>query len=163
MTATRTPLVALLAAAALALSGCAGGASQAPGAGEPSQSAPGQSAPDQSDAPLATGGDSAAPAAGAALTGMVGTADDPEAYEIALLDETGAPVTTLPAGEYTLTFADRSRMHNFRLTGPGGVDVATDVAGSDESTIEVTLEPGTYTFVCDPHPGSMQGEVEVTG
>jgi|GEM_PF-5034908 len=47
---------------------------------------------------------------------MVGTADDPDAYEIALIDESGTPVTTLPAGDYRLTFADRSAAHSFRLS-----------------------------------------------
>lgn len=159
MPTARTTIAALLAAAALALSGCAGTASEQaePSGAAPTAPADASSAPDDS-------GDAATPATdGGALTAMVGTADEPEAYEIALLDERGEPVTTLAAGAYALTFADRSQLHNFRLTGPGGLDVATDVAGSDESTIEVVLEPGTYTFVCDPHPGTMQGEVEVTG
>lgn len=41
--------------------------------------------------------------------------------------------------------------------------MATEVAGTDETTVQVTLVPGTYTFVCDPHPATMSGELEVTG
>lgn len=156
MTRTRTTIAALLASAALALTGCAGGAEPvATTEQEPAATAPTASEGGADSSPgAATGGE---------LIAMVGTADDPEAYEIALLDADGQPVASLPAGDYSLTFVDRSRMHNFHLTGPGDVDVATDVAGSDESTVEVTLVPGTYTFVCDPHVGTMSGEVEVTG
>ncbi|MET4100233.1 plastocyanin [Agrococcus sp. UYP10] len=159
MTRRRTTAAALIAAMGLALAACSGGTGAAPSS-EPVE-------PSASTAPSASSGGSetAAPSEGTtatALIGMVGTADDPDAYEIALTDESGAPVTTLPAGDYTLTFADRSAAHNFHLTGPGGVDIATDLAGVDESTVEITLEPGTYLFVCDPHVSSMSGQVEVT-
>ncbi|GEK80618.1 cupredoxin domain-containing protein [Agrococcus baldri] len=155
MTGIRTTLAALLAAGALALAGCSGGTSpEAP----PETPAVTTGSDAGSGAPTASDGAEATP-----LTGMVGTADDPEAYEIALLDAEGSPVTSLPAGDYALTFADGSQMHNFRLSGPGDVDVATDVQGTDTSTVTVTLEAGTYTFVCDPHEGTMRGEVEVTG
>lgn len=159
MSSTRTTITALLAAAALGLTGCAGGADPAASESTPAATEQGTTT---TSAPAASG-DEEAPAASTALTGMVGTTDDPEAYEIALLDADGDPVTSLPAGDYSLTFDDRSQMHNFRLSGPGDVDVATDVAGTDESTVEITLVAGTYTFVCDPHPGSMIGQVEVTG
>lgn len=161
MIRTRATAAALIAAASLALAACSAGSGTTPSA-EPVASS-------TTAAPVETAAQSepaasVEPAAGStALIGMVGTADDPDAYEIALTDESGAPVTTLPAGDYTLTFADRSAAHNFRLSGPGGVDVATDVGGTDESTVEITLEPGTYLFVCDPHPSSMSGQVEVTG
>lgn len=143
----------------LVLVGCANSAAEPttgapePGASDAGTTPPGSTAPSGSDDPAV---------ASTELIGQVGTADDPEAYEIALTDADGTPVTSLPAGEYTLTFDDRSRMHNFRLTG-AGVDVATDVQGSDSSTVTITLEPGTYTFVCDPHQGTMTGTVEVTG
>ncbi|SFS18151.1 Copper binding protein, plastocyanin/azurin family [Agrococcus baldri] len=158
MSNTRSALAVLLTAAALVLTGCTGSTPEAPAESEPAATAPAATSDDGGGSD-----DSEAPAAGGELTGMVGTADDPEAYEIALLDAEGNPVTSLPAGDYSLTFADLSRMHNFHLTGPGGVDVATDVAGNDETTVEVTLEPGTYTFVCDPHQSNMRGEFEVTG
>lgn len=151
-------VVALACAVALSLAACASGSADpppSPGADAPTASSP---APAAEPAPAAT----ASEAATAALTGVVGTDDDPEAYVIELLDASGAPVESLAAGTYALTFADRSSTHNFRLRGPGGVDVATEVAGSDESTIEVTLEPGTYEIVCDPHPGSMHAAIEVT-
>jgi plastocyanin len=54
-----------------------------------------------------------------------------------------------------------SSSHNFHLTGPGGVDVATTVAGEGEESFEVTLEPGEYTFLCDPHSAQMRGTFTV--
>ncbi|WP_413320181.1 hypothetical protein AA0Z99_05395 [Agrococcus sp. 1P02AA] len=171
MPSTRTTIAALLVAAALTLTGCAASdgpdEEAAPPASEPAASEPAGAAPTD-DSSAAPGGDGsaeegAAPDGEMALIGMVGTAEDPEAYEIELLGADGEPVASLPAGTYSLTFDDRSQLHNFRLSGPGEVDVATDVAGTDDSTIEITLVPGTYTFVCDPHPGSMSGQLEVTG
>lgn len=160
---SRSTLVALACAVALALAGCASGTAEAPApspaAESPAAEAPAASTPAPGTEPSPA---SEAPAAATPLTGAVGTDDDPEAYVIALLDASGTPVESLAAGTYALTFADRSSMHNFRLRGPGGVDVATDVAGSDESTVEVTLEPGTYEIVCDPHSGTMRAEIEVT-
>ena len=162
MTHSRTTIAALLATAALVLTGCAPGGAE-PSVPPPPETAPGPEASESQDAGQESDDPGAQPAAGGELIGMVGTADSPEAYEIALLDADGNPVTSLPAGDYTLTFADLSQMHNFHLTGPGDVDVSTDVAGTDETTVEITLVPGTYTFVCDPHVGTMSGEVEVTG
>ncbi|WP_425845720.1 cupredoxin domain-containing protein [Agrococcus sp. TSP3-2-1] len=154
-------VIALASAVALALAGCASGTAE-PAAETPSAEAPSASSPAPSPEASPAEPSSEAPEEATPLTGVVGTDDDPEAYVIALLDASGAPVESLPAGTYALTFADRSRMHNFRLRGPGGIDVATDVAGSDESTVEVTLEPGTYEIVCDPHSGTMRAEIEVT-
>lgn len=94
------------------------------------------------------------------LTATVGTADDPDAFEIALTDNSGEQVTTLPAGSYTIQVSDPSDIHNFHLTGED-VDETTTVPEVTETTFEVELTPGTYTFICDPHP-RMVGEVTVT-
>jgi plastocyanin len=67
----------------------------------------------------------------------------------------------LGAGDYTLVVNDQSPEHNFHLTGPGGVDVATDVSAEGEESFDVTLEPGEYTFVCDPHAAQMNGSFTV--
>ena len=64
-------------------------------------------------------------------------------------------------GDYTLVVDDQSSAHNFHLTGPGGVDVSTDVAAEGEESFDVTLEPGEYTFVCDPHASQMRGTFSV--
>lgn len=97
---------------------------------------------------------------GTVLIGMVGTAEDPEAFEISLTDESGEPVSELPAGDYTIQVTDPAATHNFHLTG-GSVDESTSVPELEETTFEVTLEAGEYTYVCDPHP-SMTGSFTVT-
>ena len=67
----------------------------------------------------------------------------------------------ITAGDYTIVVDDQSTEHNFHLTGPGGVDVATDVPEEGEETFDVTLEAGEYTFVCDPHASQMKGSFTV--
>ena len=67
---------------------------------------------------------------------------------------------TIPPGSYELVVDDLSSAHNFHLSGPG-VDVSTSVAGEGSETFPVELEPGTYSFVCDPHSTSMSGSFEV--
>ena len=88
---------------------------------------------------------------GTTLNGSVGPG-----FEISLDGTDG-----LTAGDYTIVVNDQSSAHNFHLTGPGGVDVATDVSGEGEETFDVTLEAGEYTFVCDPHASQMKGSFTV--
>ena len=71
--------------------------------------------------------------------------------------------TSVAPGSYELEVEDLSDIHNFHLTGPGGVDVGTDVAAEGTETFTVELEAGTYSFVCDPHAGQMSGTIEVSG
>ncbi len=94
------------------------------------------------------------------LTAVLGEPDDPDAYVIGLVDADGEEVTELPAGDYVIEVSDRTDLHNWHLTGPGGVDESTDVTGTEDTTFEVTLEPGTYEYVCDPHP-NMTGTFDV--
>ena len=67
----------------------------------------------------------------------------------------------LSAGSYTIAVNDQSAEHNFHLTGPGGVDVSTEVSATGEETFDVDLEAGEYTFVCDPHASQMTGSFTV--
>ena len=67
----------------------------------------------------------------------------------------------LSAGSYTIVVNDQSSAHNFHLTGPGDVDVATDVGAEGEESFEVELQAGEYTFVCDPHASQMRGTFSV--
>lgn len=92
------------------------------------------------------------------LTGTVGTGD---AFTIGLVGPSGSPVTHLDPGTYTLLVHDRSSLHDFHLSGPGGVDVSTDVDGIGDKTFTVTLVDGTYTFQCDPHSSRMKGTFTV--
>jgi plastocyanin len=93
---------------------------------------------------------------GSALTGTVGPG-----FTITLTTADGAPVETLSAGSYELEVEDLSSAHNFHLTGPGGVDVATDVAESGTQSFTVDVTAGTYDFVCDPHASQMSGSFQV--
>jgi hypothetical protein len=67
----------------------------------------------------------------------------------------------LAPGSYTLIVDDQSSAHNFHLTGPGGVDVATDVGAEGEESFDVELVAGEYSFVCDPHASQMNGTFSV--
>jgi plastocyanin len=67
----------------------------------------------------------------------------------------------LSPGAYTLVVNDQASSHNFHLTGPGGIDVATDVGAEGEETFEVELVAGEYEFVCDPHASQMNGSFTV--
>jgi plastocyanin len=98
-----------------------------------------------------TGAATTAAGGGSTLNGSVGPG-----FDISLEGTDG-----LAAGDYTITVDDRSSSHNFHLTGPGGVDVSTDVGAEGEESFEVTLEPGEYTFVCDPHASQMRGTFTV--
>jgi hypothetical protein len=100
------------------------------------------------------------------LIGTVGSTDDPDAHEIRLTTEDGAEVTTiLPPGEYVLEINDLSTIHNFHLGGPrAGVDVATDLAGTGETTAFVRLQEGeSYVYVCDAHPATMSVTFSIHG
>jgi plastocyanin len=146
MRRTRSMLVAALAALVLVPAGCGGD--------------------DDGDATDTTTTETTTttgePTAGGTLVGSVGTTDDPDAFVISLTTEDGTEVTTLAPGDYTLEITDPSTMHNFHLSGPG-VDVSSDVGGTEDEEYDVTLEAGTYTFVCDPHSSSMNGSFEVSG
>ena len=37
------------------------------------------------------------------------------------------------------------------------------MSGTGTDTWEVTLDEGSYSFVCDPHAGTMSGSFEVSG
>ena len=82
-------------------------------------------------------------------------------FSISIANAAGVKVTRVPAGTYSIDVSDLSAEHNFHLKGPGGVDMATDVATTGEVTWSVTLVDGTYTFFCDAHPGTMRGTLAV--
>jgi hypothetical protein len=90
------------------------------------------------------------------LVATVGTATAPNSYAIALHDSTGAAVTHLDPGTYTILVHDYATLHNFDLSGPG-VSMATDVEGTGDTTWTVTFGNGRYTFQCDVHATQMHG------
>ena len=146
----RTGTIGALAVLALA-AGCSSGETPSGAAATPTGQGSTATAPTTGPA----GG-----AAGSVLTGTVGTKDDPDAFVITLADSGGQPVTTLPAGTYTLNVQDLSKIHNFHLKG-GGAEASTTVPEVADKSFQVTLTAGQYTFVCDPHP-RMVGSVTVT-
>lgn len=159
------------AASLVLLAGCGGDAEEPDAAAtdvpDPATSeAAGDLDPATGDASEASGpaaADESGQAAGGeptVLTGSVGTPEDPEAYVISLVDSSGEPVSSLPAGDYVIEVSDPATIHNFHLTG-GSVDESTSVPETEETTFEVTLEPGDYRYVCDPHP-NMVGSFTVT-
>ena len=81
-------------------------------------------------------------------------------FTISLSTEAGARVTNLDPGTYEIEVDDMSEEHNFRLTGPG-VSRATEIGEVGTQEWTVTLQEGTYRYVCDPHQGTMRGSFTV--
>jgi hypothetical protein len=76
------------------------------------------------------------------------------------LTQNGTKVTHLDPGTYTIDVNDQADIHNFHLFGTG-VNETTSVEGTGTATWTVTFTDGTYTYVCDAHPGSMIGKFTV--
>jgi plastocyanin len=144
MARARIGVVAGLAVAALALAGCGGGDDNASGTTETEATT--------TTSTSQTGGDT-----GTVLKGSVGPG-----FEISLSTADGQPVETLAPGSYTVEVDDQSDIHNFHLSGDG-VDESTDVGATGTESFDITVTPGTYTFVCDPHSSTMHGSFEVSG
>jgi plastocyanin len=81
-------------------------------------------------------------------------------FTISLTRESGAALGTLAPGAYEIKIDDKSASHNFHLTGPG-VSQTTTVSFVGSVVWEVTLAKGSYTYVCDPHASTMNGQFEV--
>ena len=127
-----TSLLIVFAALGLAIAGCGG---------------------DDDEGTATTGGttEAAATGDGTTLSGSVGPGFD--------INVEGAD--GLSPGSYTLAVDDKSSAHNFHLTGPGGIDVATDVGEEGEQSFDIELVSGEYSFVCDPHASQMKGSFTV--
>jgi plastocyanin len=136
MTHPRIALLLVTGTLVLAAAGCGGGNDEGSGttAAEPTTTETGASS------------------TGSTIQGSVGPGFD--------ISVSGAD--SLSPGHYTLVVDDKSASHNFHLTGPGGIDVATEVGEEGEKSFEVDLEAGEYTFVCDPHASQMKGSFTVS-
>jgi plastocyanin len=104
---------------------------------------------------LALASSTAAMGTATKLTGTVGPS-----FTITL-KKGSAKVSKLAHGRYTVVVRDRSKIHNFHLSGPG-VSKKTGVSFVGTKTWSVTLKKGTYKYVCDPHASSMRGSFRVT-
>ena len=138
MKGMRFAFAVALALVALGVAGCGGG--------------------DEEATPTDTGETTTTPAVGSTLQGSVGPG-----FVISVTTDTGETLGTLAPGSYELEVEDLASIHNFHLTGPGGVDVSTSVGEESTESFQLELEAGTYSFVCDPHAGSMNGSFEVSG
>lgn len=104
------------------------------------------------------------PAAAFAQTKLIAEVGLNDSFQISLRTAAGAAVTDIPAGAYDIEIRDHSDLHNFHLTGPGGVNVSTDVAFVGTRTVQVTLQDkARYTVLCDAHPTSMRGTFTTGG
>lgn len=72
------------------------------------------------------------------------------------LTRNGARVRTLTAGIYVVVVRDRSKRHNFHLTGPG-VNRKTAVARTGTATWNLRLGAGTFRYVSDPQARRVRG------
>ena len=72
----------------------------------------------------------------------------------------GKTFSRLKAGDYVITVRDRANNHNFRLVGPG-VNRASGIGQISTQTWRLTLRPGNYRFLCDPHAQTMRGAFAV--
>ena len=99
-------------------------------------------------------------ASASAATPTLNASDGP-GFTISL-KKGGKKVTSLKAGKYKIVVKDLSDLHNFHLTGPGGVNKKTGVGPKGTFTWTVTLKKGTYKYICDPHATIMKGSFKVT-
>jgi plastocyanin len=90
------------------------------------------------------------------LVATVGSQASPENPVISLTDSAGAKVTHLDPGAYTVTVHDYAATHSFHLLGPG-VDQATGIETTGDTTWNVVILDGTYRYFCDAHPTTMRG------
>ena len=64
----------------------------------------------------------------------------------------GADVTHLNPGPYTIDVNDASNQHNFRLTGPGGLELRTDIWTVDPQVwTGLAFVDGLYHYNCEHH------------
>jgi plastocyanin len=143
VTALRLALVAVLAVFALAVTACGS---------DDEASDDTTTLTETTDTETTTDNETTTGTGGSTISGTVGPG-----FDISVDQTSVAP------GSYELMVEDLSDIHNFHLTGPGGVDVSTDVAGEGTESFTVELETGTYNFVCDPHASTMSGTIEVSG
>ena len=96
-------------------------------------------------------------AVGAALPGLAAAEVEAPVLTVTLtaggtltvVDEKGAAAGALNPDSYQFVVHDQSTTANVHLTGPGGVNQLTDVAGTGDVTWSVTLGTGSFTIGSD--------------
>jgi hypothetical protein len=155
-------LAAAAIVAAAVLAGCGGGGSSSGGAATETTGAGAGTTSSAGGGAYGGGSSQAATTAAAGGGASAGTLDGTVGPGFTItLTKDGQPVTSLPAGTYTIKVDDKANIHDFHLTGPG-VDKATDVSGTGTQTWTIDLQAGDYHFQCDPHASSMNGDFKVT-
>jgi plastocyanin len=98
------------------------------------------------------------------LIGRDGTRKAHNAYVIRLTAADGSPVTSIPAGTYTLVVHDYSRIHNFALGSQTDNRrlLTTGIRWRGTKTYTLTLTPGSYAYACSAHFRTMNGTFVVT-
>lgn len=79
---------------------------------------------------------------------------------ISLRTAAGAVARALKAGAYIVTVRDRSKLHNFHLSG-AGVNRKTGIGQVATVSWRVTLKPGKLVFSSDKSPTKLRGVVSV--
>ena len=88
-------------------------------------------------------------------------------FKVEVKTAAGKDVKVLKAGTYKLVVEDKSKIHNFRLKGPGlkptlNLMVTTVPFVGEKTVIVKLLKKGIYTYQCDPHAaGGMKGTFKV--
>ena len=85
-------------------------------------------------------------------------------YKISLQTLDGKPVTSIPAGTYSIVVHDYSKLHNFALgSQTENKRIFTgSIKGVGTKTYTVTLMPGNYAYACSAHFSTMNGTFVVT-
>ena len=82
-------------------------------------------------------------------------------FTISLKTPAGKKVTSLKPGAYAITVNDRSKIHDFKLNGPGLNKVFSSVTAVGSRTVTVRLRAGRYQYSCRPHAAAMHGAFTV--
>ncbi|MBI1732896.1 MAG: hypothetical protein HYR49_09035 [Gammaproteobacteria bacterium] len=82
-------------------------------------------------------------------------------FTITLKRKNGTVVKSIKKATWKIVVDDKSSVHNFHLTGPGSLNMSTTVNAITKVKWTVTLGVGTFTYICDPHSGTMKGTFKV--
>lgn len=106
---------------------------------------------------VACGGDDAPEATGGGEEAAGGGTVSLTAAEFAF-----KPASITAAAGDTIEFTNEDEAEHNITAEDAGID--EDVAAGGSTTVDLSgVEPGTYEFVCEYHPDTMKGTLEVTG